>query len=286
MTSLQRFDVSGVNLTGPVPQFLGSLSALTTLRLAAVQLTGSLPSSVGSLHQLCDVAVVDTRLSGSVDPILRAGRASRALRTVQIVDNWFETLSESSVRAAAGSGLQELVMDGNRLTFDLSTLCPLGEDQGTAGGLHRLSLSRNKLTGPIDSLYCVQNSSVYLSCETPSPWPKLRQLDLSDNMLAGTFPPALNPPRVASHDSAATAEGAPGEACVRRPVFPSLESIDLSGNGIEVALHRLVCSSTMWDDSSVKLFRSREHSNYVRDGFAWLVGRHPAQLLCFLYYLQ
>ena len=272
MTSLRRFDVAGVSLTGSMPQFLGSLSALTTLRLEAVQLTGSLPSSIGSLHQLRDATIVGTLLSGSIDPILRAGQTSLALRTVRIVNNRFETASESSARSAAASGLEVLAMDGNRLSFDVDILCPLGGTQET-GGLHRLSLSRNRLTGSIDSFYC-QNSSVYLSCDTPSPWPKLRQLDLSDNKITGTFPPTLNPPRVASRVSVASAAWGPGENCVRSPVFPSLESIDLTGNEIEVALHRLICTSTMWDSDSVKLFRSRERSNYVRSGVV-----RPAQLI-------
>ncbi|KAI8614241.1 hypothetical protein BC830DRAFT_401227 [Chytriomyces sp. MP71] len=67
ISALQRLDLSGAGLSGPIPTEMGSLAAsLTVLVLSSNNLTGTIPTQLGLLTQLTSLALGQNHLTGHI----------------------------------------------------------------------------------------------------------------------------------------------------------------------------------------------------------------------------
>lgn len=198
-------------LTGGIPDAIGSLSQLRMLDLDTNQLSGDIPSSLGNLSQLKHLWLHSNLFSGPIPASL--GNMSQ----LQILDLCCNKLS-GAIPDAIGSlsQLQRLDLYANRLNGSipdvvgrLSRLERLHLFLNELGGtipvslgnltqLKRLGLDSNRLTGAIpDSLSNLLNlqrlylDSNQLTGPIPAALLKLRSLqvlDLHSNQLSGAVP--------------------------------------------------------------------------------------------------
>ncbi|KAL6564279.1 hypothetical protein OROMI_015729 [Orobanche minor] len=123
-------------ISGEIPASLGKLRSLQTLDLSFNQLTGIIPQAIGELPALSNVLLCHNRLTGSVPPF-----ASQILTRLDLKHN------------------------------DLSgSISP----HGLPASLKYLSLSWNRLSGPVDRLLSRLN--------------RLSYIDLSSNQFTGSIP--------------------------------------------------------------------------------------------------
>ncbi|CAI9785643.1 unnamed protein product [Fraxinus pennsylvanica] len=135
-----RFLAVGRNfISGDIPAALGKLRGLQTLDLSFNQFYGSIPWSIGTLPSLLNVILCHNKLSGSVPPFV-------------------------------SQKLTRLDLKHNDLSGSISPL-------GLPPSLQYLSLSRNRLTGPVDRLLTRLD--------------RLSFLDLSMNHFTGCIPGKL-----------------------------------------------------------------------------------------------
>ncbi|KAJ9171901.1 hypothetical protein P3X46_015202 [Hevea brasiliensis] len=136
LKDLRFLAVSRNFLSSGIPATLGMLRNLRTLDLSYNQLTGEIPNSIGTIPELANVILCHNRLSGWVPPFL-------------------------------SQSLTRLDLKHNDLTGSLgpSSLPP---------SLHYLSLSWNRLSGPVDRIL--------------NRLDQLNYLDLSMNQFSGGIP--------------------------------------------------------------------------------------------------
>ncbi|KAG8382673.1 hypothetical protein BUALT_Bualt05G0101700 [Buddleja alternifolia] len=118
--TLRTFSATSANISGPIPEFLGSdtFSSLATLHLGFNYLEGPLPATLGS-------SIQSLRLNGQMS-------SSRLNGSIDVLQNM--------------TGLTEVWLQGNAFSGPLPDFTPLV-------GLQNLSLRGNGLTGPVpDSL--------------------------------------------------------------------------------------------------------------------------------------
>ncbi|KAK1290320.1 hypothetical protein QJS10_CPB18g01781 [Acorus calamus] len=164
---LTKLVVSGANLTGPIPDSVGSALSLSLLDLSSNSLTGPIPASLGRLKKLESLFLYDNRLTGPIPPEL-GGLTS----------------------------LTELRAGGNR---DLSG--PIPPELSNCAGLTTLGLADTKISGEIPPelgrLKKLQTLSVYTAMLTGGIPPELGNcselvnLYLYENSLSGPIPKEL-----------------------------------------------------------------------------------------------
>ncbi|KAJ7977473.1 Leucine-rich repeat receptor-like kinase [Quillaja saponaria] len=136
LENLRFLAISRNFISGEIPATLGQLRSLRTLDLSYNQLTGEIPRSIGTLAELSNVILCHNRHSGSVPPFL-------------------------------SQTLTRLDLKHNGLTGSLST-------NSIPPSLQYLSLSWNRLSGPVDRILNQLN--------------QLNYLDLSMNQFSGSIP--------------------------------------------------------------------------------------------------
>ena len=166
MASLERLDLSGNELTGPMPPELGRLVKLKHLWLQDNALGDAIPPDLGDLAQLEILNIGNNGFSGTIPPDL-----------------------------AQLASLEGLVLSRNELTG------PIPPGLGNLTNLAQLSLHQNELTGPVPSEFGRLTNLIKLSLngnDLAGPIPsslgnltQLRDLLLDDNELSGPIPPEL-----------------------------------------------------------------------------------------------
>ena len=186
-TSRERFTNA---LTGPIPQELERLENLTQLSLGSNALTGQIPRELRNLVNLERLNLNGNDLSGPVPAEL--GRLT-SLRQLSVVGNELT----GPIPAELGNlvNLEELNLNGNNLSGSLPAAL------GGLSNLGYLDLAFNELTGRIpDALGNLANlDTLYLDSNgLTGPIPpalgnlvKLRVLSLSWNDLSGPIPAEL-----------------------------------------------------------------------------------------------
>lgn len=67
MTNLETLDISGCQISGPIPHEVGALKKLTSLVLSGTGLSGRIPSSIANLTQLTELQLPSNYLSGKLN---------------------------------------------------------------------------------------------------------------------------------------------------------------------------------------------------------------------------
>ncbi|XP_047938764.1 LRR receptor-like serine/threonine-protein kinase ERL1 [Salvia hispanica] len=182
LKNLRFLAISRNFLSGEIPAGLGELRTLQTLDLSFNQLTGSIPFVVGTLPSLSNVILCHNRLSGSVPPF-----ASRALTRLDLKHN---DLSGSLSPDGLPPSLQYLSLSWNRIS---------GPVDGILSRLNRLNyvdLSSNRFTGSIPGIvfsFPISNLQLQRN-EFSGPVQPLNEVtiptvDLSFNRLSGGISP-------------------------------------------------------------------------------------------------
>ncbi|KAL5135540.1 Receptor protein kinase TMK1 [Glycine soja] len=137
-TQLTNFSCMGCNLTGPIPQFLGSMNSLSFLKLSNNYLTGDIPRSLNdsALQVLWLNNQQGERLSGGIDVVA----SMVSLTSLWLHGNAFTGTIPENIGAL--SSLKELNLNGNNLVG----LVPRGLGDMKLG---KLDLNNNHFMGPI-----------------------------------------------------------------------------------------------------------------------------------------
>ena len=161
LAALAELSVVPGRVMGPLPYTIGKLTSLRFLAVSRNFLSGPIPLSLSSLHQLSTLDLSFNLLSGPIPPLLGGGSS---LSNVIIGHNRLT----GSIPPFSSPNLVRLDLSNNLLSGGINFL---------PDSLQYLSLSWNRLTGPIDRV--VGRLS------------RLNHLDLSMNLLAGPIPPVV-----------------------------------------------------------------------------------------------
>lgn len=185
LKNLRFLGISRNFISGGIPVGLGKLRLLRTLDLSYNQLTGIIPWSVGSLPALTNVILGHNSLSGSVPKF-----GSQALTRLDLKHN---ELSGSIGSDFLPPSLQYLSLSNNRLSG------PVDRVLSTMIGLNYLDLSQNQFTGnipgclftfPISNLYLQRN--LFSGSVQPYDEVHIPMVDLSFNRLSGQISPLFS----------------------------------------------------------------------------------------------
>lgn len=175
------------NLTGSIPNDIGNLKALRSLRLGADVITDSLPSSIGNLVSLTYLQIQSTQISGEIPSTI--GNLT-ALTEMYMSSNRFS----GSIPTEIGdlTSLTQLNLSSNQLSGEIPT------SLGNLVKMGYLYLNSNDLTGSIpeslgnlvllDYFYLYDNE---LTGELPASLGNLtnaRRFYLYNNELTGSVP--------------------------------------------------------------------------------------------------
>ncbi|KAL5561608.1 hypothetical protein UlMin_031355 [Ulmus minor] len=181
LKTLRFLAISRNYISGGIPGSLGELRNLRTLDLSYNQLVGQIPRSIGALPELSNLILCHNRLSGYVPPFL-----SQSLTRLDLKHN---TLSGSIAPAALPPSLQFLSLSTNRLTGPVDRLLT------RLDRVNYLDLSMNQLTGtipgriftfPITNLQLQRNQ--FSGPVQPVDQVMIPTVDLSYNRLSGSVP--------------------------------------------------------------------------------------------------
>ncbi|XP_022940689.1 probable LRR receptor-like serine/threonine-protein kinase At2g16250 [Cucurbita moschata] len=141
LVTLQVLDLSSSSIAGPIPSSIGNLSKLTVLRLSGNSLTGSMPSAIGQLSQLSVLDLSRNLLTGSIPPIFSS---LNNLTRLELASNFLSGPIPPSLGTL--SKLQVLNLSDNSLTSSIPS------ELGNLSALLVFDLSMNSLTGvlPVD----------------------------------------------------------------------------------------------------------------------------------------
>ncbi|KAI3472673.1 hypothetical protein Pfo_030842 [Paulownia fortunei] len=182
---LRFLAVSHNFISGEIPASLGQLKGLQTLDLSFNQLTGSIPLSIGTLPALSNVILCHNRLTGSVPPFVS--------QTLVRLDLKHNDLSGSLPPLGLPPSLQYLSLSWNRL---------YGPVDGVLSRLNQLNyidLSMNRFTGcipvnlfsfPISNLQLQRNQ--FSGPVQPFDQVTIPTVDLSFNRLSGQISPMFS----------------------------------------------------------------------------------------------
>ena len=229
------------NTTAPLGEWYGvatdSAGRVTTLDLGENELTGPIPEGLGTLYNLEWLDLAENALTG---PIPVAGTLGSLLPNLEVLDLSGNELSGPiPVPGTLGSlsNLKLLDLSDNELTG------PIPEELGSLFNLIALNLSWNELTGPIpEELGSLSNlvgmllSGNALTGPIPEALRSLSNLEslfLNDNALTGPIPQALlsmNLERLDLADNAFTGAIPEWLGGSFNLLLFNLRSLDLSGN--------------------------------------------------------
>ena len=163
VTGLQLHDSQ---LTGAIPNEMGSLANLQSMSLSSNQLTGPIPAWLGDLTDLYGLSLWGNRLSGPIPTSLGDLANLRWL-----------LLSGSQMTGPIPASLGRLANLEVLYLYDSQLTGPIPAELGDLANLQRMMLYRNELTGPVPAwLGDLAN---------------LQQLVLSQNQLTGLIPTEL-----------------------------------------------------------------------------------------------
>jgi hypothetical protein len=139
---LEKLELRGSNLSGPIPRSIGNLARLELLDLSNNQISGMLPPELVFLKNLSNIDFSSNQLIGSIPPqIVQCG----VLSVLRISDN----LLAGPIPQELGNyfELRELDLRRNNLSGTIpSTLVKLHQ-------LSHLDLSYNNLSGRVDETF-------------------------------------------------------------------------------------------------------------------------------------
>lgn len=180
--NLRFIGISRNFISGEIPAGLAELRRLQTLDLSYNQLNGSIPTSVGTLPALSNVILCHNHLSGSIPPF--------AAQTLTRLDLKHNDLSGSLSPSSLPPSLQYLSLSMNRLTGPVDRLL------NRLDRLNYLDLSMNQFTGtvpgrvftfPITNLQLQRN--LFSGPVGPADQVTISTVDLSHNRLSGQISP-------------------------------------------------------------------------------------------------
>nr|AYE92795.1 CLV1 [Anthoceros agrestis] len=188
--ALQRLILQINQLSGPIPDSIGSCRSLEYLRLGHNQLNGTIPAALLGLTNLSFLELLDNHLEGPIPQgFINVPRLSR----LDLSDNLLDGVLPSNIGSL--QSMQYLALTGNRFSGSIPS------DIGLLSVLNTVDLSRNYFTGGIppeiglcSQLSDLDLSSNQLTAEIPeelSHLPVLAYLNLSRNLLKGPIPEEL-----------------------------------------------------------------------------------------------
>ncbi|KAJ0112377.1 hypothetical protein Patl1_01134 [Pistacia atlantica] len=185
LKNLRFLAISRNFASGGIPETLGQLRGLKTLDLSYNQFTGDIPRTIGTLPELSNVILCHNKLSGSVPPFL-----SQTLTRLDLKHN---DLSGSLSPDALPPSMQYLSLSWNRLTGPVDRLL------NRLDQLNYLDLSMNQFNGnipsrifsyPITNLQLQRNS--FTGPVQPGDQVTITIVDLSYNRLSGQISPMFS----------------------------------------------------------------------------------------------
>ncbi|GAV89215.1 LRRNT_2 domain-containing protein/LRR_4 domain-containing protein/LRR_7 domain-containing protein [Cephalotus follicularis] len=185
LKDLRFLAISRNFISGEIPATLGQLRNLKTLDLSYNLFTGSIPRSIGSLPDLTNVILCHNRLSGSVPPFL-----SQSLTRLDLKHN---DLSGSLDPTSLPHSIQYLSLSSNRLTG------PIDRILNRLDQLNYLDLSMNQFTGNVPGkvfTYAITNIQLQRNSFSgpvqPADQVTISTVDLSYNRLSGQISPMFS----------------------------------------------------------------------------------------------
>ena len=161
-----KLNLSGNDLTGPIPPEIGNLTRLTQLILPWTGLTGPIPPEIGKLTRLTQLILSWNGLRGPIPPEL--GNLTQ-LRVLKLDRNGLS----GPIPPQLGNLTQLEVLS----LYDNGLVGPILPELGNLTSLRFLELQDNDLTGPIPPEL--------------GDLPRLTQLGLEGNYFTGPIPPEL-----------------------------------------------------------------------------------------------
>ncbi|KAJ8748356.1 hypothetical protein K2173_002993 [Erythroxylum novogranatense] len=185
LTNLRFLAISRNFLSGEIPTSLGQLHNLRTLDLSYNQLTGVIPTTIGTLPALSNLILSHNRLNGSVPSFV-----SQTLTRLDLKHN---DLSGSLEPESLPPSLHFLSLSWNRLSG------PVDRALNRLDQLNYLDLSLNQFTGcipgrvftfPLTNLQLERNA--FLGPVQPAGQVTIPTVDLSYNRLSGQISPMFS----------------------------------------------------------------------------------------------
>lgn len=185
LKNLRFLAVSRNFISGSIPATLDQLRGLQTMDLSYNQLTGSIPWSIGSLPALTNVILGHNRLSGSIPRF-----TSQSLTRLDLKHN---ELTGSLTPDALPPSIQYLSLSWNKLSGPVDRLL------ARMNRLNYLDLSLNKFTGyipgclftfPLSNLQLQRN--LFSGPVQPADQVRIPAVDLSFNRLSGQISPLFS----------------------------------------------------------------------------------------------
>ncbi|KAK4739166.1 hypothetical protein R3W88_002863 [Solanum pinnatisectum] len=134
--AIKILGLSGCNLAGPFPEFIGNLSQITQLDLSDNNLDGKIPEFIGNLSQVTKLDLSDNNLDGKIPDVFSN---LQMLTSLFLENNNFTGRFPSSLVDL--TNLQFLRLRNNSLSGTLPEF--------EINSLKTLDLSRNQFSGPI-----------------------------------------------------------------------------------------------------------------------------------------
>ncbi|KAF8028013.1 hypothetical protein BT93_E0812 [Corymbia citriodora subsp. variegata] len=230
LTKLTELDISGNQLSGGFPSSFENLKQLQKLWLSLNDWHGDIPSTLWNLKDLESLSLDSLNLNGTLD-----ANDLFKLKSLEDLD-----LSDSNI-SFAKTFINATSPKLAYLYLVSSNLTEFPQFIGYLSKLAWLELQNNKIQGTIprwmwnnsrDSLYYIDLSNNLLTGfennQTDLPWPNLRYLDISFNLLEMTLP--VPPPLVIQYDISNNVLF--GEVSTSICEVSSLVVLDLSNNSL------------------------------------------------------
>ncbi|GJN17361.1 hypothetical protein PR202_gb04420 [Eleusine coracana subsp. coracana] len=136
--------------TGPIPESLGLVHTLQSLRLDQNKFVGPVPNSIGNLYDLMELSLVNNAFRG---PLNMRSNISSVLRLVNLTNN---QITEANIDPGYNVSL---ILTGNPICLHTTSSCTLKPDQKTPSGTGLglcgdVSCPSNQSTSPVASQSC------------------------------------------------------------------------------------------------------------------------------------
>ncbi|KAL4379964.1 hypothetical protein GQ457_02G033920 [Hibiscus cannabinus] len=196
LPSLLELHLSGCNLEGPIPNYLGNMSFLEVVDLSFNSLNSSIPNSLYSLNHLQSLILCGNYLlEGKMSSAL--GNLSSLIH-LDLSYNMLEGIFPTSLQHLCK--LKEMDLSSNNIDQDISKILQ-SLSNCSLDCLESLNMKNNHLSGHLTRQLGQFKSLVHLSLagnRISGPIPlsigelsSLNFFDVSDNQLNGTFPQGL-----------------------------------------------------------------------------------------------